>query len=80
MNPKLSEFFWIKIYIYWNDHNLPHFHVKYKDYNCYIWINDIRVLEWKLPKKITKLVLSWAEIYKKELKTAWGDAQKNENT
>ena len=75
MNPKLSEFFWIKIYVYWNDHNPPHFHVEYKDYNCYISIKELKILEWNLPNKIEKLVISWANIYQEELLEAWNTAQ-----
>ncbi len=75
MNPKLSEFFWISIYVYWNDHNPPHFHAIYNDYNCYISINELKILEWNLPQKVEKLVLSWAELYNEELLTAWEDVQ-----
>ena len=75
MNPKLSEFFWINIYVYWNDHNPPHFHVEYSEYNCYISIKDLKILEWNLPKKIEKLVIAWAEVYREELLEAWGNAQ-----
>ena len=50
---------------YWN-HNPPHFHVKYN-----IFIKEAKVLEWKLPKKVEKLVLSWAELYEEELLENW---------
>ena len=75
MNPKISEFFWIEIYVYWNDHNPPHFHVLYNEYNCYISIKELKILEWNLPPKIEKLVISWAELYNEELLEAWTDAQ-----
>ena len=75
MNPKLSEFFWIKIYVYWNDHNPPYFHVEYKDYNCYISIKELKILEWNLPKKVEKLVLTWADLYNEEILEAWNTAQ-----
>ncbi|MDD2870480.1 MAG: DUF4160 domain-containing protein [Candidatus Gracilibacteria bacterium] len=75
MNPKLSEFFGVSIYVYWNDHNPPHFHVIYKDFNCYISINELKILEGNLPPKIEKLVISWAELYNEELLEAWEDVQ-----
>ena len=71
MNPRISEFFGIQIYMYWNDHNPPHFHVKYQDYNCYIAITDLKILEGNLPPKIEKLVLSWAELYQEALLEDW---------
>ncbi len=71
MNPRISEFFWIKVNMYYWDHNPPHFHVKYNEYQCFVWINPIKVIEWSLPKKVEKLVLSWAELYSKELIQNW---------
>jgi len=71
MNPKISEFFWIKIKMYYWNHNPPHFHIKYNEYEAFVSIKDIKVLEWQLPPKIEKLVLSWAELYEEELLENW---------
>ncbi len=57
--------------MYYQDHNPPHFHVKYNEYECFISINDIKILEWDLPIKIKKLVLAWTELYQEELKENW---------
>ena len=45
MNPRISEFFGIEIYKYFNDHNPPHFHVSYGEHNCYIDIESLGVIE-----------------------------------
>jgi len=71
MNPRISDFFWIKINMYYWDHNPPHFHVKYNEYEAFVSIKEAKVLEWNLPKKIQKLVLSWAELYEEELLENW---------
>ncbi len=71
MNPRISEFFGIEIFRYWNDHNPPHFHVKYADHNAYVSIYDPHIIEWSLPKKIEKLVTAWAELYQEELREDW---------
>ncbi len=71
MNPRISEFFGIEIFLYWNDHNPPHFHVKYADHNAYVSIQDPHIIEWSLPKKIEKLVLAWAELYNEALLEDW---------
>jgi len=71
MNPKISEFFWIEIYMYFNDHNPPHFHVKYWEYDCYIWIKSLELIEWNLPSKVEKMVLAWAELYQDKLEQEW---------
>ena len=76
MNPRISEFFWIKINMYYGDHNPPHFHVKYNEYEYFFFIKDLNILEWGLPKKVEKFVLSWAELYQEELFQNWGLALK----
>ncbi len=71
MNPRISDFFWIKINMYYGDHNPPHFHVKYNEYSAFISIENPKILEWNLPIKIENLVISWAELYEKELFENW---------
>lgn len=71
MNPRISEFFWIKVNMYYQDHNPPHFHVKYNEFECFISINDIQIIDWDLPIKVKKLVLAWTEMYKDELIENW---------
>ncbi len=71
MNPRISEFFGIEIFLYWNDHNPPHFHVKYADYNAFVSIHEPQILEGNLPKKIEKLVIAWAELYYEDLLEDW---------
>jgi len=71
MNPRISDFFWIKINMYYWDHNPAHFHVKYNEYECFMSIKDVKILEWTLPIKIKKLVISWAELYEEELLENW---------
>lgn len=77
MNPRISEFFWIKVNMYFWDHNPPHFHVKYNEYECFIGLDNISVIEGSLPPKIEKLVISWAEMYVDELWENWNLAQNN---
>jgi Domain of unknown function (DUF4160) len=71
MNPRISEFFGIKVYMYFEDHNPPHFHVIYNEFECFIDIETLMIIEWKLPKKVEKLVTAWAELYQDELREDW---------
>lgn len=71
MNPRISEFFGITIYMYYEDHNPPHFHVRFNEYECFIDIQTLEIIEWDLPKKIKKLVIAWAELYQTELIEDW---------
>ena len=76
--PVLSEFFGIKITMYYDDHNPPHFHASYGDDKALIDIKNARVLEGKLPSKQLKLVLAWAVIHQEELMNDWDLAEKLE--
>lgn len=69
--PVLSEFFGIKITMYYDDHNPPHFHAEYSDNKALIDINNARVLQGKLPSKQLKLVLAWTVIHQDELLNDW---------
>ena len=71
MNPRISEFFGIKVYMYYEDHNPPHFHVIYNEYECYIAIETLTIIEWDLPIKVKKLVSAWAELYQDDLREDW---------
>ncbi|MEM1217838.1 MAG: DUF4160 domain-containing protein [Bacteroidota bacterium] len=60
----------IKIFIYPRDHNPPHFHVIYAEYEMMIEIKTLTKMLGELPKKQEKKVLEWARanqdfIYKK---------------
>ncbi len=77
--PLVSEFFGIKIYMYWEDHFPEHFHAEYNDFKALISINEATVIKGILPVKQLKLVLAWCEIHKEELLNNWIAAQKNKN-
>ena len=75
--PKISEFYGIKIYIYWNDnqhHKLPHFHASYAEY---IAAFDLKgnLLVGQMPKRAKKLIKSWALEKNIELVYAWKCAE-----
>ena len=57
--------------MYFEDHNPPHFHVKYNNNRALISIDDLKVLEGSLPARILGLVIEWAELHKEELMRDW---------
>lgn len=74
--PLISEFFGIKIYMYWDDHFPEHFHAEYGKFKALISIRDAVVIKGALPVKQLKLVLAWCEIHQEELSKNWTSAQK----
>lgn len=65
--PEISRFYGIVVYMFFNDHNPPHFKVKYAEFEANIVIENGRILNGDLPLSKLKLVSAWAEIHKSEL-------------
>jgi len=71
--PEISRFLGIVIYMHFNDHNPPHFHVKYGTFAAIININNFSVIEGNLPPRVLALVVEWASIYTQELSDNWNE-------
>lgn len=56
--PQVSEFYGIKIYMYWNDHQPPHFHASYSGREVLIDIENGTVIQGLFPVAQLKLVLA----------------------
>jgi len=54
--PTISQFFGILIMMYFDDHNPPHFHARYNEFEALIAIENGQILEGELPKTATQLV------------------------
>lgn len=79
--PRISEFFGIVIYIYYQDnlvHHMPHFHAMYGGEEVVISIPDAEVLAGSIPSKKEKLVKAWAVLREAELQQAWAAAVEGE--
>jgi len=69
--PEISHFLGIIIYMYFNDHNPPHFHVKYNEFRAIISIENLSLIKGELPPRVLGLVIEWAELHQAELKANW---------
>ncbi len=74
--PEISRFLGIIIYMYFNEHNPPHFHVKYNDFTAIIEIDNFAVLAGVLPGKVLSLVIEWASAHQSDLLNNWKTLQK----
>ena len=77
--PELCRFYNIIIKMIFSDnaqHNKPHFHVSYAEYEASIGI-DGELLSGSLPVKQLRLVQAWAAIHEDELYKAWNNAVRN---
>jgi len=73
--PELSRFLGIVILMHFDDHNPPHFHVRYDDFRGIFSIKDLILMDGKLPPRVSGLVVEWAELHKNELLENWNMLQ-----
>jgi hypothetical protein len=76
--PRISEFFGISIYIYFEDHPPPHFHAFYAEHEALITIESLEILRGSLPPRALGLVVEWASQRRDELRRAWRQASRPE--
>jgi len=77
--PILSIFLGIIIRMYHDDHDPPHFHVQYGDYNAIVTIKNGTLLAGKLPKRVQNLIEEWRKIHRFELERSFKDAKEHRN-
>ena len=68
--PEVNSFYGFVIYMYFNEHNPPHFHVIYADFNAIITIED-GIVTGSLPRRALNLVYDWLDLHKDELMENW---------
>lgn len=69
--PEISRFLGIVIFMYFNEHNPPHFHAEYNEYKVAIEIHSLGLMKGKLPPKVMSLVVEWAQNHQDELMQNW---------
>ena len=68
--PEISRFLGIVIYIFYDEHNPPHFHAEYGKYKISVEIRN-GIVKGHFPKKQLRVVLDWHDVHKKELMEDW---------
>jgi hypothetical protein len=69
--PTISMFYGIAVLMFADDHNPPHFHVRYASHQAIISIIDLRILAGGLPARAERLVMEWAAEHQAELMENW---------
>lgn len=69
--PEISLFYGIRVTMYYDDHNPPHFHAEYNGYKVLIDICKSRVINGAFPSRQLKLILAWCVIHQDELMQNW---------
>jgi hypothetical protein len=75
--PEISRFLGIIIYFAYNDHNPPHFHARYGEFDITVEIAS-GIVNGKFPRRALILVLEWYQQHRAELNKNWELARKGE--
>ncbi len=69
--PEISRFFGIRIVMFFNDHNPPHFHAIYEGRKAVFNIRSLTMSEGSLPPRVRGFIVEWAALHQQELTNAW---------
>ena len=69
--PEICRFLGIVITLCFNDHDPPHFHVRYGESRATFAIDALKLLDGELPPRVVGLVAEWAAMHRFELRRNW---------
>ena len=64
--------------MFYDDHLPSHFHVEYNEFTAKIGIEDLKLIDGKLPSRVLGLAVEWASLHQKELEAQWERAVRKE--
>ncbi len=73
--PEISRFYGIVVRMFFEDHNPPHFHIEYQEYEASVNIED-GMVKGEISRRALKLVYEWLDIHREELFENWKNIQK----
>jgi hypothetical protein len=77
--PQISYFLGVIIRMFYRDHNPPHFHAFYGDFEAIIDIERNELIGGTLPPRVLNLVKEWVFLHQVELMENWERASRKEN-
>lgn len=77
--PQISYFLGVIIRMFYRDHNPPHFHAFYGNFEAIIDIQKNELIGGDLPPRVLGLVTEWASLHQLELMDNWERARRKES-
>ena len=74
--PRISFFFGIVVYMYYDDHNPPHFHTLYEGLEA-MFDFEGNLIKGYVPTRVQGLIKEWNDLHSDELKENWQRAKEN---
>ena len=69
--PTIAYFLGIAVRMFFNDHDPPHFHVRYQQFRARVRIVDGEVIDGRLPPTVARLIREWTELRRDALMKNW---------
>lgn len=69
--PEISRFFGIVIRMFFSDHDPPHFHAVYGEWEALVEIETLALYRGELPRRALAMVVEWAALHRDELWRDW---------
>ena len=76
--PEISRFYGVVIRMFHNDHDPPHFHAQYQEFEAKISIERLEQISGNLPKRALAHILEWAFEHRPELMKNWKKVMNDE--
>ena len=76
--PTISIVDGVKIQIFYNDHNPPHFHAVLAEDEVLVVINSLELIRGSLPAAKLRRILDWAAEHQAALALSWVKCQDGE--
>ena len=76
--PQISYFLGVIIRMFYRDHNPPHFHAVYGDFEGIIDIEKNEIIGGYLPPRVLGIVTEWTAMHQAELMINWERARSQE--
>lgn len=74
--PEISRFFGIRVEMFYDEHNPPHFHARYEGARASFGF-DGSLIEGSFPAKAHRLIREWAALHAAELQEDWALAERH---
>jgi Domain of unknown function (DUF4160) len=73
--PILAVIKGIKVYLYYDDHEPPHFHAECGEFEVVVEISTLNVIRGRFPKSDVGELLRWASSRQSEIMEQWNRAR-----
>jgi hypothetical protein len=76
--PTIAYFLGIAVRMFFNDHDPPHFHVRYQGHRARVSIADGEVIDGRLPPAVRRIVKEWTALRRDALMRNWTAARSDQ--